>query len=309
MSEGHVKLRPVGTLDQSVYGSGPAVFDCFLFHDELDLLELRLGELWDSVDRFILVESTSTFSGNPKPLHFSRNRERFAPFASKLTALVFDDPNASKDAWQRRKRQCNALMSGLASARSNDIVLLSDVDEIVSPDAIAELRLSPPATNEVVCFELRMFNYFLNLEIDEPWLRSGPRAARFGSIRTMERLRKVHGPSDQLMRNLTRAIKASNHMGRRTRRRVLCNAGWHFSYVGGEQAIMQKLRSYAAHDKVPPELLDPIELANRIRERRSISKMGSGHMRVQPLDETFPSYLRANQDRFLHLIAQVEEEG
>jgi beta-1,4-mannosyl-glycoprotein beta-1,4-N-acetylglucosaminyltransferase len=165
--------------DRSLFSPGvaPALFDCFLFHDELDLLELRLGELWDSVDRFVLVESTLTFSGTPKPLYFSENRNRFAPFASKLTTLVFDEPVHNLTAWQRRERQCNALLGGLGSARTDDIVLLSDIDEIVSPRAIVELRRAPPATGDVVCFELRMFNFYLNLEIDELWLRSGPRAA------------------------------------------------------------------------------------------------------------------------------------
>src|SRR5688572_2808131 len=114
--------------DRSLFspGAAPALFDCFLFHDELDLLELRLGELWDSVDRFVLVESTLTFSGTPKPLYFSENRNRFAPFASKLTTLVFDEPVQPLTAWQRRERQCNALLRGLGSARRDDIVLLSD---------------------------------------------------------------------------------------------------------------------------------------------------------------------------------------
>ena len=281
----------------------PRLHDCFLFHDELDLLEIRLGELWDSVDHFVLVESTRTFSGLPKPLYYQDNLERFAPFASKLTAIVVNEPVGNLTSWQRREQQCNALARGLKTAAPDDIVLLSDVDEIVSRDAIVTIRRAPPHPNEVVCCELRMFNFFLNLEIDETWLRSGPRAARWDSIVTMERLRKVHGPADRVFRNLSRAIKSSIQMRRPINRRLLQNAGWHFSYMGGEQAILQKLHSYAAHDKVPAELLDPVMLANRISNRQSISRMGSGNMRVRPLDGSFPRYLLDHEARFSHLIA------
>jgi beta-1,4-mannosyl-glycoprotein beta-1,4-N-acetylglucosaminyltransferase len=278
------------------------VFDCFLFNDELDLLEIRLNELAPAVDRFVLAEAPLTFSGRPKPLHFRDNRARFAAFEPKLVHVVVEG-GPELTAWRQRERQCNALIGGLRDARPDDIVLLSDADEIVSRRAIDALRDAPPAAGEVVCFELRMFNFFLNLEIDEPWLRSGPRAALLKDIRTMERLRKVRGPSSSPFKNAMRGLKASLQMGRVTRRRVVAEAGWHFSYLGGEAAIRNKLQSYAAHDKVPADLLDAERLAERIRSRRSISNMGSGRMIPRPIDDSFPSHLQAHPERYAHLIA------
>lgn len=278
------------------------IYDCFLFHDELDLLEIRLNEMSPEIDKFVLVESTRTFSGLEKPLYFQQNRQRFAAFESKLHHIVVDINNASLRAWQRREAQCNALEGGLSDLEPTDIALLSDVDEIVSRTALAHLRKTPPRAGEVMCFELRMFNFFLNLEIDETWVRSGPRAVLKKDIRSMEGLRKVHGPSPSPFRNAMRGIKASLQMGRWTTRTLVPNGGWHFSYVGGEKRIDTKLRSYAAYDKVEPGLLDPAQLAVRIRERQSISRMGSGKMVIRPIDDSFPVYLKENRDRFAHLI-------
>ena len=50
------------------------VYDCFLFFNELDLLEVRMHELNNSVDFFVLQESTKTHSGKPKSLYFQENK-------------------------------------------------------------------------------------------------------------------------------------------------------------------------------------------------------------------------------------------
>jgi hypothetical protein len=56
------------------------IYDCFPFFNELELLEVRLNELDGLVDKFVLVEATRTFAGQPKSLYFAENRDRFAAF-------------------------------------------------------------------------------------------------------------------------------------------------------------------------------------------------------------------------------------
>jgi hypothetical protein len=67
------------------------LFDCFLFYNELDVLEIRLSELEPLVDYFVIVESRVTFQGAPKPLHFQLNQERYARWAAKIIHVVVDD--------------------------------------------------------------------------------------------------------------------------------------------------------------------------------------------------------------------------
>ncbi|NJM15850.1 MAG: hypothetical protein HC896_11225 [Bacteroidales bacterium] len=59
------------------------VYDCFPFFNELDILEIRLNELNEAVDKFVLVEASRTFQGDPKPLYFEENKEKVQGFFAK----------------------------------------------------------------------------------------------------------------------------------------------------------------------------------------------------------------------------------
>ena len=88
------------------------VFDTFLFCDELDLLEVRLLELHDHVYRFVLVESPLTFQGNPKPLYYADNKERFATYADKIIHVIADLDSLG-EGMAREHAQRNATWQGL----------------------------------------------------------------------------------------------------------------------------------------------------------------------------------------------------
>ena len=116
------------------------VYDCFLFYNELDILEIRLNELYDHVDYFYAVEASVTHTGRPKPLYLKEALEhtnRFDKFKSKiinidtdldLTKSALVDNNID-DSWNREFIQRNYLMSVMLKASADDIILLSDVDE------------------------------------------------------------------------------------------------------------------------------------------------------------------------------------
>lgn len=280
------------------------VFDCFPFFNELDLLEIRLNELAPVVDRFVVAESATTFSGRPKPLHFAGNRERFANFADRIRHVVVDVTGAADiSAWERRRQQCDALVKGLDDAAADDIVLMSDVDEIVRPDVIFDLRSQPPRRREVVCFELRMANFFVNLESGERWIRSGPRAARWADVSTMEGLRKVPGPASGLVKNATRGLRAWSAMGSPVRRRLVRDAGWHFSYLGDAETIRTKKVSFVGSDGPKKNVESVEQIRRRIDEARSYSFPSAG-LKYRDLDESFPAYLRENRERFAHIVAE-----
>jgi beta-1,4-mannosyl-glycoprotein beta-1,4-N-acetylglucosaminyltransferase len=91
------------------------IYDCFTFFNELDLLELRLKTLGDIVDRFVLVESTRTFTNQPKPLNFELNKERFQAYLDRIIYVIVDDNPDGDDPWVREQFQRDAVVRGLNS--------------------------------------------------------------------------------------------------------------------------------------------------------------------------------------------------
>lgn len=148
--------------------------------------------------------------------------------------------DASFSSWDREHAQREELINGLLKAMPDDIIMLSDVDEIINADAVRKVLENPPANNEVYCLKLRYFHFFLNLEVPKRWLRTSPRAVRYASLRNMRGLRSLRSPHKNKARNFIRWLKTSMNMRRITKRTVIPNAGWHFSWLGGEESVAIK---------------------------------------------------------------------
>jgi hypothetical protein len=142
------------------------IYDCFLLNEELDLLELRLNYLNNLVDKFIIVESAYTFSGIPKPLHFSNNAHRFAKFLNKINYITDTAEPDLNSAWTNEYRQRNLLKSGLNLAKDDDLIIISDLDEIPYLDRILKnFQLDIPQK-----IPMSLSYYFLNgIQPNEIW--------------------------------------------------------------------------------------------------------------------------------------------
>lgn len=131
------------------------IVDSFIFSNELGMLELRLEILADTVDRFVLVEADRTFSGNPKPLVFEENKDRFDKFLDRIEHIVVDDMPNNPNPWVKEIHQRNAVRRGFGGLRDNDIVMVSDVDEI--PDVE---RIEAQIPNEDIHALTQAFYYY-----------------------------------------------------------------------------------------------------------------------------------------------------
>jgi beta-1,4-mannosyl-glycoprotein beta-1,4-N-acetylglucosaminyltransferase len=279
------------------------IFDCFPFFNELDLLEIRLHELADVVDHFVIVEARQTYAGTPKPLYFAENSARFAAFADRIVHVVASDPpKGAESGWRFQDHQRDELLRGLTEAAPDDLVLLSDADEIVRADALREFALRDAEAAEIACFELRHFNFYLNWETGERWLRSGPRAVRRKFLTLPHRLRAVRGHSHGL-NDASRGLKAAWLTRRPVRRHLMLNAGWHFTYLGGAPAVQEKLQRFAGSEKpVMPDAQDAI--AARIAQGVPVNPAAAYDLTLREINESFPRYLRDNRERFTALIAE-----
>ena len=119
------------------------IIDCFVFYNELDMLNLRLHELNEHVDYFILVEANKTYSNNPKNFIFEQNKFKYQKFLHKIIHIKVNDmPNGTNN-WEREFHQRNCIGRGVelvTNLDDEDIILLSDVDEIIKHETIMKLK-------------------------------------------------------------------------------------------------------------------------------------------------------------------------
>ena len=144
------------------------VFDTFTFYNEFDMLEFRLMELDSVVDKFIISESTLTFSGNKKPLYFEENKHRFKKYLHKIHHVVVDDSpqGFTRDkTWEREYHQRNSIANSLnyLGLKEEDIIIHGDVDEIPDVNIIKKWKNEGVPCNAQI---LQMENFYYNNVLD-----------------------------------------------------------------------------------------------------------------------------------------------
>lgn len=256
------------------------IWDCFVFFNELELLEIRLHELADVVDRFVIVEGAVTFSGSKKRLNF-RNQRRFRSFRSKIVYVpVFDLPvGGDTTPWAIERHQRDAILRGTVDAGPDDVLMVSDVDEIPRRGCVEVLRDHPTP----VGFIQPVYYGGLNLRSRTPhahryWI--GTRAVRAHEMTTPQELRS------------NRDFPSVFHDG-----------GWHFSYLGGIKRIQEKVRAYSHQELNRSDILDPQILERRLGAGEDIFGRPNFTYDFVVLED-HPEYVLRNLKRFRHLLIQ-----
>ncbi len=219
------------------------IIDCFTFFIELDMLEKRLAYLDPYVDYFVIVESPTTFVGNDKPLYFEDNKERFSKWLHKIIHIktkplgenfwdrekykhiVKDNTLTSQNddtwkTWERESQQRHSILDGLQGFEDDDIVMISDVDEI--PD----YRFIRHDYEETMTFKMWLFRYSLDYMVNHNCDWDGT-----------------------VLTTVSEAFKQSPNKLRDGRyfNKKLENAGWHFTKFGDEDTIRMMYNNYSHH--------------------------------------------------------------
>ena len=265
------------------------IYDTFIFFNELDLLDIRLNVLNDVVDHFVLVEATRTFQNRKKPLYFSENQYRFSKFLPKIKHIVVEDMPDSSDAWLLEYHQRNSIERGLALCEPEDQIMLSDIDEIPDPTKVTYAA----KVTGIKAFRQSLYYYYLNnacCELsDLPWT-------------IMADYSEFKQP--QVMRQHLIAVQASLLGGSTvTDAHFIEEGGWHFSYLGGTDAILRKLEAFAHLEYSTEVYRDADRIARAVSNGCDLFGRDLHFSRV-PLDERFPAYIRTNRLRFEVLICQ-----
>ena len=280
------------------------VYDCIPFFNELDILKLRLNILDPYVDRFVIEESTVTFSGEPKELVFEKNKDMFKEFLPKITHIVVDDtPIEGADTYERDYFQKNNLIRGLKDATPEDIIIFSDADEIPCPETLQEVISSFDRTK---VYHLAQRNFYVYVNNEEKSGKLLSITKEFPEIPESERLwlgTKICSidniPKEGIVR-LRDLVPVDDPRSVR-----VPNGGWHFGYMGGlgEKDPMKRIgikTKAAAHQdfnerEVLAETMDHLILGMDIFGRNA------GFERVE-VDDSYPAYLRDHLDEYAHLV-------
>ncbi|MCM1134053.1 MAG: glycosyl transferase GT17 family protein [Clostridium sp.] len=276
------------------------VYDCIPFFNELDILRLRLHILAPIVDKFIIEEATVTFSGEPKELCFEKNREMFREFLPKIKYIVVDNSPVNTTTHLRDKFQKNALVKGLIDATEEDIILLSDVDEIPNPKTLMQV-IENFDSSKVYHLAQRMFYCYLNMEE-----MSGNLLSITGEFPGVERRlwlgTKVFGkksiPDNGIIELREASVTAANAVR-------VADGGWHFGYMGSskERDVSKRIGTKvvaAAHQEYNNQ--DTLkEAEDRLILGQDIFGRQARFERVE-VDESYPEYLLSHLDEYSYLI-------
>jgi hypothetical protein len=255
---------------------GRRVVDVFPFFDELMVLELRLQEMAPWVDKFVILEADQTFTGQPKPLHFHAHRERFARWADKIVHVPVRFPPWVSSHWTREFYQRDAGLAVLGElCGPDDLVLLTDVDEIIDRKAVESFE-GPFAT-------LHMDTYAFWFNVRHIEEKPVPRGAIWRA-----------GLLDRFGMSYARLVPAGLF-----KRRRIHKAGWHFTSIRQAQDLPTKFRSYSHIQHAGRDEAHYGKLLERIR-----AGVAPGYQRVE-LDGSFPAALHREAERLADFILQA----
>ncbi len=289
------------------------IYDCFMYFDEDLLLDLRLNSLDKFVKKFVITEATYTHNGNKKKLNFDINK--FKKFKDKIIYLIVDEHpkniiNLSENDTKAQRGeklilngmardyfQRENLSRGIKESDDNDLILISDLDEIPNLSEIDQSKVR----DNIVIFEQKMFYYKLNLFYEDyTWL--GTKAVKKKNFISPQWLRNIKGKKYSKWRIdvLFSKLKYSNLY-------FVKNGGWHFTCLRTAEELEKKLLNFAHHYEYEESGLNIEDLKKLIDEKRvmydhNIDQRGykwSGKSILKNFEIKYlPEYIKENLNKY-----------
>lgn len=289
------------------------IVDAFHMFNELDIVELRLRELYDTVDYFIIHESTRTHTGFPKPLYFKENLNgRFKKFWKKIIYRTIDDtpdnflylnPDEAKDEWQkivfekvnrdifwdkhhlpysRDAYEKESIIRSMEFLHDDDIVMFSDADEIPNHLLVENIKnfFNP---HEIYNFQQYHYWFYFNCLRPDKWMGNILLSFKQFKKRSVCSLRKYREGI------------------------ALQDAGWHFSFMGGANKVKEKITNYGEQSINRPDVTTNMkEFIDDCITNKHDFYGNFCNFEIIPIDCAWkhPDYLRYNQDKFKEYIKQ-----
>jgi beta-1,4-mannosyl-glycoprotein beta-1,4-N-acetylglucosaminyltransferase len=288
-----------------------------MYFDEEVVLDVRLNTLNEFVDYFVIVESIYTHKGDPRELKF--NHKKFEKFKDKIIYIVDEETYPQTDeintedsegeksrkaifnAAYRENGQRNLITRGLKKANDEDIIMVSDVDEIPK---LSELNFKN-INEKIILFKQDMFYYKFNLWLPN-LIWTGTKACKKKNLVNPQWLRNIKDRKYSFFRIDTFFSKTKY-----TSIKVINDGGWHFSNIKTPKEIEFKLRSYLHHREFDLNPLSVTQIDEIIRNKQAIydlkvdktvNKIGNGSILKNFDLNKLPEYIVTNKNKFLDWI-------
>ena len=256
------------------------IYDCFSYWDEDLLLDLRLNILDNYVDYFVIVEGNKTWQNNPKKLRFEI--DKFKKFKNKIIYVPVTNLPDGEDPYLRENYQRNAIVNGLNNANNNDLIIISDLDEIPDPKKI---NLFNPKKRYAV-FKQKHFYYKFNLQSKNYPFWNGTRICV-----------KKYLKSPQWLRNLKTKKRSFWKLFGDNQPQIIENGGWHFSFLKKPEGIKTKINSYSHQEFNSEKFTNIKNIEKKISKGVDLFERDIKYQRVN-VDESFPDYINNNKEKF-----------
>jgi len=252
------------------------IYDCFTFFNEVELLDLRLELLYDYVDYFVIVESDATFSGLAKPWYFHPHRYR--KYLDKILYRQFKSPR-SFNPWDNEKAQRDEICNVVADSypKLDDLIIIGDLDEFLRPEA-----LNFNAEHDFYAFRVPYFNFKFNyLQINS--------VETYAVANVGTRFSQLKSPNSLRMRKFQLGELPYGYDDGFVK--VIEHGGWHFTYLGDNETIRNKIKSFSHQELNTDRTLSSIDVDSSIRTGRGFNPSDGKTFTAVKLDEYFPPNL------------------
>tara|TARA_B100000575_G_C23077728_1_gene620831 strand:- start:51 stop:842 length:792 start_codon:yes stop_codon:yes gene_type:complete len=262
-----------------------------MYFDEDLVLDIRLNTLGDQVDKFVIVEATKNHAGEHKKLNFKF--ENFLKFKDKINYLVIDDlpskVKSPKKGWHenhaRDQFQRNSLERGYKNYHDNDIIMISDIDEIPNPKKFNEFNIK----NRYACFLQKNFQSKINLlnVTDGDW--PGTKICQKRYLKSPQWLRNIKVKKKSFWKIFNKKIQ------------IIENGGWHFSFLKDPASIKKKIKSYSHQEYNTEEFTNTDLIKEKISTGQDLFKRKINYEKIN-IDDSFPEYIIKNKKMFKNWI-------
>jgi len=261
------------------------IADCFTFYNEVQLLTYRLAILNDIVDYFVIVEATHTFAGHEKELYFEKNKELFSKYLDKIIHIVVEDipykqPNidfSKSQQWTNEHFQRNCISRGIKKLdlSDNDLIMISDLDEIPDPQTIIKIKNNDI---KIEFASLDMDIYYYNLTSRVPAQLKSSKILQYKKYNDIDL-------TCQQIRVSSESIK-----------QILPNGGWHLDHFGDKNFMLNKLKNFS-HQEYNNSFFTSLDYIEKcMKDRVSVFTPGMKFEHIQIKDN---KYLPPLYDIFL----------
>ena len=295
------------------------IFDCFMFYDEELLLDIRLNILNKFVNYFVVVESKFFHNGKARKLKFDISK--YSKFRDKIIYIIHDNkPSGIREVFDaddhslrseklimnahlRENDHRNHIQNGLNKADKDDLILISDVDEIPNLDSINLQTIK----SKIIIFEQAIFYYKFNRFLPNfTWY--GTKSCKKKYLKNPQWLRNIKNKKFSVFR-LDTLFSKKKYINKS----FVENGGWHFSNIKNANDIQLKLKSYLHHRDYEVEELGQDKINELILNNETIYDMFGdktskkyGDDKRKKLEkykfENLPEYIKKNKDKLTEWI-------